>query len=204
MTTLTTNISLNVPANGSFDDDWDVPVNQNWNDIDNCVGGTTIINVTGGLAGTTQLSVNQYTPRNIEFLGTLSANLVYVVPSGVGGTWSLGNGTTNTGSFTIFFGVSGGGSLQLAAGFRTLLNCDGLNVGFADNAPAAASLAEANAFTTAAVAAERTTAANASNLSSGTVPNAQLPNPGIGPGVTIAPDPGTVPTGPAGSIFYYY
>lgn len=45
---------------------------------------------------------------------------------------------------------------------------------------------------------------NASNLASGTVPNARLPNIGSMPGVTIASDPGGTPSGSAGQIFFYY
>jgi hypothetical protein len=43
----------------------------------------------------------------------------------------------------------------------------------------------------------------ASQITSGTVANARLPNPGVGPGVTIAADPGTTPSGAPGAIFYY-
>jgi hypothetical protein len=198
---LTPNISLELPANGSFDDDWDVPVNGNFTITDTVLGGNVGINVTGQ-TGTIALGLAFYQPRNIIFSGILTANLTYVLPAGVGGTWSLANECT--GAFILTFGVSGGGSLQLAAGLSTLVTCDGVNIRFADNAPATAALAGAEAYTNTQVTAALATAADASNLTSGTVPNAQLPYPGIGPGVTIAPDPGTVPTGAAGSIWYYY
>lgn len=45
---------------------------------------------------------------------------------------------------------------------------------------------------------------NAASQLSGTVPNAHLPNIGSMPGVTIAADPGTAPSGSAGQIFFYY
>ena len=49
-----------------------------------------------------------------------------------------------------------------------------------------------------------TYASDASNLSSGTVSNTVLPNVGTMTGVTIAPDPGTTPSGTFGQLFLYY
>ena len=217
----TPNKNLIEPANGSFTNDWDVPVNSNWTSIDTAFGGNTGINVTGVTAGTYALTSAQYTPPNIEFGGTLSGNLIYVIPSGVGGTWSVANNTS--GPFTISIGVSGGGATGVLVGFRTLVMSDGINVVLADSSPPAQAQANAQAFATAAdavvlasaesfaSAAAATaqsnaiaTAANASNLSSGTVPNAQLPNIGLMPGVIIQADPGGTPTGPPGTIWFYY
>lgn len=45
---------------------------------------------------------------------------------------------------------------------------------------------------------------NASSQLSGVVPNTHLPNIGSMPGVTIAPDPGTTPSGSPGQMFLYY
>lgn len=66
-------------------------------------------------------------------------------------------------------------------------------------ATAAAAAAQA-----AAVAIAEAFSANAGNLSAGSVPNARLPNIGSMPGVTIAADPGTTPTGSPGQMFFYY
>ncbi|HEY6927445.1 MAG TPA: hypothetical protein VI653_28480 [Steroidobacteraceae bacterium] len=45
---------------------------------------------------------------------------------------------------------------------------------------------------------------NASTQLTGVVPNTHLPNVGSMPGVTIAADPGTVPSGSPGQVFEYY
>jgi hypothetical protein len=45
---------------------------------------------------------------------------------------------------------------------------------------------------------------NAASQLNGTVPNTHLPNVGSMPGVTIAADPGTVPSGSPGQVFEYY
>jgi hypothetical protein len=221
MSTFTVNKNLQMPANGSFNNDWDQPVNLNFSEIDAAFGGRATINITGVVAGTYTLTISQYQPPIIVFTGTLTANLVYVLPPGVGGIWSVQNFTT--GAFTITFAVSGGTGFALPQGFRILALSDGFGTDAADQAPAVAAQANAEAFATAADAVVTTnanafataaantaqanaiaTAAIATNLTSGTVPNSVLPNPGVGPGVTIAADPGTTPSGAPGQIFYYY
>jgi hypothetical protein len=62
----------------------------------------------------------------------------------------------------------------------------------------------ATAAAASALASAETFAENASNISSGTVANAHLPNVGAGPGVTIQADPGTTPSGVFGDLFLYY
>jgi hypothetical protein len=218
----TVNKSIQQPANGSFNNDWDVPVNADWAIIDNAFGGHSVINVTGVTAGTYTLTLAQYQPPIIVFTGTITANLVYQLPAGVGGIWSVQNVTI--GAFTVGFKVTGSvGTLILAQGFRTLVLSDGSGPDTADDALPLQAQANAQAFATAAdvvvttnteafaTAAANTAqsnaetfSANASNLSSGTVPNAQLPNVGIGPGVIIQADPGGTPTGPPGTLWLYY
>ena len=216
------NKNLIEPATGSFTNAWGPPVNSNFSILDEALGGVTTINVTGVTGPLIALSIAQYQPPNIVFTGTLSANLIYVLPTGVGGLWTVSNGTT--GAFLIVMANQGvARTVSVAAGARAFVVSDGTNVDFADTQPAASALASAETFATnAANTAQSTaqtfatsaantaqsnaiaTAANASNLSSGTVPNAQLPFPGIGPGVTIAADPGTTPSGAPGSIFYFF
>ena len=45
---------------------------------------------------------------------------------------------------------------------------------------------------------------NAGNISSGTLSNSRLNNVGTMPGITIAVDPGSAPSGSFGQIFFYY
>jgi hypothetical protein len=219
--TFTTNKNLIEPTSGSFANAWAAPVNSDWTAIDNAFGGNTVINVTGVTAGTYALTIAQYQPPNVVFEGTITGNLVYALPTGVGGIWTVNNITT--GAFTIQFGVSGGAATTVLQGFRSLVVSDGANVGLADtSAPAQAQanaqafataadavvLASAESFASAAAATAQSNAEafskNASNLSSGTVPNAQLPNIGLMPGVIIQADPGGTPTGPPGTIWFFY
>jgi hypothetical protein len=221
MPTFTPNKNIEQPDRGSFTNDWDLPVNADWGIIDTAFGGSVGIVVTGVSAGTYAFTLAQYTPPNIEFSGTLSGNLTYVVPLGVGGIWTIANNTS--GAFTISIGVSGGGAVAVLQGFRTLINSDGSNVTLADTSAPAQAQANAEAFATAADAVvlssaesfasaaaataqsnAETFAANGSNINTGTVPAANLPLAGNLSGITIQADPGGTPSGSPGDIFYYY
>jgi hypothetical protein len=214
----TPNKNLQLPANGSFNNDWDVPTNQSLSTIDNAFGGTIQINVTGVAGPTVNLVLSQYQPLNIEFIGTLSANLLYLLPGGVGGMWTILNNTT--GSFTLTFGIFSSG-IVLAQNSRTLVMSDGVTTELADNS--AATLAAAEAFATAAdvvvtsnteayaasVAATAQAnaeafAQNGSNINSGTVTASALPLIGNLSGVNVEADPGGTPSGPAGTMWFYY
>jgi hypothetical protein len=221
-TVFSPNKNLIEPASGSFTNAWAAPINGNFAQIDTAFGGTAQINVTGVTAGTYALGLSLYQPPNIEFTGTLTGNLTYVVPAGVGGIWTILNGAS--GAFTISFGVTGGSSIALAPGsLRSLIVSDGGNVGFADTSLPTQAQANAEAFATAADAVVLSTAEsfatnaantaqnnaqifaqNANNINTGTVGAAFLPLAGNLGGITIQADPGGTPSGSPGDIFYYY
>jgi hypothetical protein len=149
--TFTTNKHIEKPASGDYNNAWATPVNADWDDIDNALGGHAGISVTGVGAGTYALTLPQYQPPIIAFTGVLTANLVYALPAGVGGLWSISNGTT--GAFSLTFGVSGGGTLVLVQGQRSFVYSDGSAVGYADQAYASAQAASAQSAAIAAAAA---------------------------------------------------
>lgn len=123
------NKGLEEPASGDYVNAWASPVNSNWTAIDAALGGTTSISVTGISAPTTTLTLTQYRPPNIEFTGVLGTNIAYQIPTGVGGMWSINNGTT--GAFTLSISIAAGNSLVLNAG-RTLIISDGATVALAN------------------------------------------------------------------------
>lgn len=126
------NKGLEEPASGDYVNAWASPVNGNFTAIDAALGGTTQISVTGISSPTTTLTLAQYRPPNIQFIGTLAANLNYQIPTGVGGMWSINN--IANGSFTLTFSIAAGSSLTLAPG-RMLVISDGVNVALADPRP---------------------------------------------------------------------
>jgi hypothetical protein len=101
----TTNKGLTDPANGSLN--WDTPLNANFEIVDKAFGGAVTKNVTA-LTGTITLAEADYQNMAILFTGTLGANLIYQVPSGVGGQWLLVNATS--GAFTLTFRTSAPGT----------------------------------------------------------------------------------------------
>jgi hypothetical protein len=101
----TTNKGLTDPANGSLN--WDTPLNANFDIIDKAFGGTVTKTVTG-LGGTQTLAEADYQNLNIIFSGVLSSNLIYQVPSGVGGQWLLINATS--GAYTLTFRTAAAGT----------------------------------------------------------------------------------------------
>jgi hypothetical protein len=122
--TSTTNKGLDLPALN--DPNWNVPLNGNFGIIDAALGGVTSINVTGVGTSPVTLTDVQYQNLIIKFSGTLTANVNYRVPSGVGGQWVVQNATT--GAFTVTMSSGGGGtSAVVSAGFSNIAS-DGTNI----------------------------------------------------------------------------
>ena len=120
---VTTNKGLNQPVIGSTG--WGTPLNDNFGYIDDAFGGVTTINVTGVTATPVPLTLTQYQKLIIKFTGTLTDNVTYQLPAGVGGKWVLRN--TATGAFTITFASLGGGtSFVSTPGFANAAS-DGTN-----------------------------------------------------------------------------
>jgi hypothetical protein len=126
----TTNKDLNLPALGSTS--WNVPLNENFDFIDASLGGLTTKVATG--VGTTPviLTAAEYRNLSVAITGTLTANVTYRVPAAIGGQWIVRNGTT--GSFTVTFGISGGGtSVVIPQGTTRTVYSDGTNVRLSDD-----------------------------------------------------------------------
>ncbi|UOF80288.1 prophage mumc02 [Caudoviricetes sp.] len=126
----TTNKDLAQPIVNSTN--WDVPLNANTGVIDAALGGNTTKSVTG--VGTTPvvLTVAEYQKLILTFTGTLTANVTYHIPSGIGGQWIVRNGTT--GSFTLTIGSAGGGaSLAVPQGNVRTVYSDGTSIRAADD-----------------------------------------------------------------------
>lgn len=125
----TTNKGLNQPVLNSTN--WNTPLNDNFGYIDAALGGTTIKNVTG--VGTTPvtLTLTEYQSLVLNFTGTLTANVIYQVPSGVGGQWIIVNNTT--GAYTLTFQTAAAGAnVVVPTGGRRTVFSDGTNCYTAD------------------------------------------------------------------------
>jgi hypothetical protein len=139
--TFTTNKDLEQPANGDYVNNWNVANNNNFSVVDAALGRVATINVTGisttpnllnsvlGSAVTNPNSqtvgIFQYQCQSILFTGTISANLVYQIPSGISGTWNVYNASSGAFTITIRSAGSVAGGVVLTQAMRMQVTSDG-------------------------------------------------------------------------------
>ena len=122
--TFSTNKSLELPANGDYVNTWNIPVNGDMSIIDAAFGGTTSLNASSGNA---TLTSTQYQKLILSVTGSISADVTYTIPSGVGGQWAVKNLTT--GGYSVIIASAGGGSsATVANNIVATVVCDGTNV----------------------------------------------------------------------------
>lgn len=92
MSTTSTNKGMTLPANGEYIGTWDQPLNGDLTILDNALGGITRLAATSG--GSTTLSAAQYQPLILNVTGAITADVTYIIPSGVGGQWVVQNLTS--------------------------------------------------------------------------------------------------------------
>ena len=131
----TTNKHIEKPASGDYANTWATPVNADWDVIDNAFGGRTTRTTT---TGSHTLTVAEYTPPILKVTGSLTGNVTYTLPAGVGGFWYIYNQTVDAGSpstpYTVTFvsATGGGTTLVIPRGATTAALCDGTNWGRSD------------------------------------------------------------------------
>lgn len=120
MTTI--NKGLNEPELRSLN--WGTPLNENAGWIDQSLGSSVTIDVTGVSSAPVTLGIEEYRPRAIIFSGALLNDVNYRVPAGVGGEWVVINDTS--GSFSVSFGSAAGGAIcTIPQGSQSLVYMDG-------------------------------------------------------------------------------
>ena len=130
MSTQSVNKDLTLPANGEYVNTWNIPVNADLTIIDNALGGTTSLNAT---SGSVTLTAAQYQPLILNVTGSISANVTYTIPSGVGGQWVVKNLTT--GGYSVVVASAGGGSSATVANNTVVtVVSDGTNIYLPSNA----------------------------------------------------------------------
>jgi hypothetical protein len=121
--TFSVNKNLELPGNGDYVNTWNIPLNGDMTILDNALGGMTSLNATSGSA---VLTPTQYQKLILNVSGSIGANVVYTIPSGVGGQWVVKNLTSGGWSVIIASG-GGGASAEVVNGTICLVACDGTN-----------------------------------------------------------------------------
>jgi hypothetical protein len=132
VSTYTPNKNLEKPGYNDYIDDWNTPVNADWDIIDKAFGGTHTVSLTN-----VNVTLNQTQCQNVRILltGTLSGNVTVNFPASVSGFWIVDN--TTTGAFTVTLSSAGAGPYSVTAvqNANTFIFSDGTSVYLADNAP---------------------------------------------------------------------
>lgn len=130
----TPNKYLEKPGNGDYVNTWNIPVNGDMTNIDAAFGGVTNLNATAGNAtlNNNVASTTNYINMAINVTGSMSSNVVYTIPNGVGGFWIVRNATTDASNVaqTVTF-ASGSGSnntVTVLRGRNVTIWSDGTNI----------------------------------------------------------------------------
>jgi len=128
MTSYTTNKNLTLPDYNSSN--WNTPLNNDFTAIDAAFGGVYTLSVTISSTPVT-LASTAYLNLTFNLSGTLSNNVTFNFPSGVGGEWIINPAgiVSGLGTYTVTFGVVGGTkSVTISANSIYQIYSDGTNV----------------------------------------------------------------------------
>ena len=132
--------NLQQPAYNSNQNSWNIPMNNNFGNIDDALGNAThaqiftlssasgTINVTGTVwVGNYPANTASYVPLFWSVTGSLSDNTTLQIPSGIGGRWLINvTSLTIPANKSLVFASSGGGAIYLNYGLNDIV-CDGSN-----------------------------------------------------------------------------
>jgi hypothetical protein len=123
VSTFSPNKTLELPGFNDYVNSWNTPLNSDMTIIDAALGGSTLLNATSP-TGTVTLTFAQYRPLSLIVSGAMTADVFYTIPAGVGGQWTVTNGTT--GAFSVYMvSAAGGASVRIPQGYSTIVSCDG-------------------------------------------------------------------------------
>jgi hypothetical protein len=125
----TTNKLLEQPAAGSLN--WDVPLNDNAGYIDAALGSSATIT---GTSGTITLATSQFRCMCLKSTALVfTADVTYVIPSGVGGQWIVKNQSASSAFNLIIKNAASSTSVAIANGQTRTVWSDGNGVFLSDD-----------------------------------------------------------------------
>ena len=127
--TTTTNKLLEQPAAGALN--WDVPLNNNAGYIDAALGSFATIT---GVSGSVTLAASQFRCMCLKSTALVfTADVTYVIPSGVGGQWIVKNQSASSAFNLIIKNAASSTSVTIANGQTRTVWSDGTKVYLADD-----------------------------------------------------------------------
>ena len=127
-TTQTTNKELYQPEVGGEIGTWGGLLNNDFLYIDDALGSTGSLDATTGDA---TRAIGTYRNLILDITGAISADVVYTIPTGIGGMWIVRNATTDAtgGPWTITFESGGGGaSVVVPRTVQVLIYANGTDI----------------------------------------------------------------------------
>ena len=123
--TYTTNKAFTKPSQSSYVSNWDIPINNNLNNIDTCLGGVTEVNLTDKSDYT--LTLGNVRNTTIKFTGAL-VGLVYVrLEAGSSGLFTFINATTGSAGLLTLAWTAGANTYVLNMSTTQIMYADGTN-----------------------------------------------------------------------------
>ena len=123
--TYTTNKAFVKPSQSSYVSTWDIPINNNLNNIDTCLGGVTEVNLTDKSDYT--LTLGNIRNTTIKLTGAL-VGIVYVrLAAGSGGLFTFINATTGSSGVLVLAWTSGANTYVINRNNTQIMYADGSN-----------------------------------------------------------------------------
>lgn len=113
---------------------WDGPLNSNAAILNSALGSTTSVSLS---SSNYQLTPTEAQAMRIAASGTLSANVLILIPAGVTGFWIVTNGTNGSYTLGVYSnngsGSAAGAGVGIGQGYSSIVYSDGTNVYLADS-----------------------------------------------------------------------
>lgn len=127
--TYSSNLRLELMANGENSSTWGTKTNANLNMVEESISGYKSIALAGGVnytLTTNNAATDDARQMVLRFTGTLSANINIICPTAEK-VYCVVDDTTH-GAYSLTFKTSGGTGIALVQGGAEFLHCDGTNV----------------------------------------------------------------------------
>lgn len=112
VSTFSSNIQLEEPANGDKPGTWDTPIGSNWTILDLVLGGVTTVGLNNA---NVTLTSSQFQCKTIIFNSTLTGSVIITFPTSFRKDYEIFNTCTGSSSFTVTLTTTAAGGQVICA-----------------------------------------------------------------------------------------